>query len=242
MRTMSGSRAVDVTHPIAPSEDVANGVVDAPTSAPIFFILPDFPPPATRMLVAPFGSSENRLRRRTTSPAIYIDITRYYATFLIFPRPRPRKTLAAAANLGPHWGMEAAQELPANTVKMEAHRPEKLANGKLRLLTLSHLDGRTKAAQRARELIDAILLDLGSDISEGTRQLVQRAGVLGTYIEDSETRWLNGEPVDLNHILSAINAQRRILATLGLERRAPRGTSLSDMMRADLAKQQAQSP
>jgi hypothetical protein len=52
------------------------------------------------------------------------------------------------------------------------------AAGKLRLLTLGHLDGRTAAARRARELIEAIQADLGGGdrLSEGERQLVQRAG------------------------------------------------------------------
>ena len=137
--------------------------------------------------------------------------------------------------------MEPAQELPANTVPMEGRRSPKLANGgKLRLLTLDRIDGRTNAAKRARDLIDAIMRDIGSDISEGTRQLVQRAGVLGIYIEDAETRWLNGEPIDLGHILSAVNSQRRILQTLGLQRRAPRGTTLGDILRSDLDRKQAQ--
>jgi glutathione S-transferase len=94
--------------------------------------------------------------------------------------------------------------------------------GKLRLLTLGHLDGRTAAARRARELIEVIQTDLGGGdrLSEGERQLVQRAAVLGAYIESCEVKWLGGEAVDLADYLAAINAQRRVLATIGLERRA----------------------
>jgi hypothetical protein len=94
--------------------------------------------------------------------------------------------------------------------------------GKLRLLTLGHLDGRTAAARRARELIEAIQTDLGGSdhLSEGERQLVQRAAVLGAYIESCEVKWLGGKAVDLADYLAAINAQRRVLATVGLERRA----------------------
>jgi hypothetical protein len=94
--------------------------------------------------------------------------------------------------------------------------------GKLRLLTLGHLDGRTAAARRARELIEAIQTDLGGSdhLSEGERQLVQRAAVLGAYIESCEVKWLGGEAVDLADYLAAINAQRRVLATIGLERRS----------------------
>ena len=66
------------------------------------------------------------------------------------------------------------------------------------------------------------LADLGGAdrLSEGSRQLVQRAAVLGAYIENCEARWLGGEVVDLSDYLAAINAQRRVLATIGLDRRA----------------------
>ncbi len=100
--------------------------------------------------------------------------------------------------------------------------PASKAVGKMRLLTLGHLDGRTAAARRARELIEAIEADLGGGdrLSEGSRQLVQRAAVLGTFIESCEAQWLSGEQVDLAEYLAAINSQRRVLATIGLERRA----------------------
>jgi hypothetical protein len=99
--------------------------------------------------------------------------------------------------------------------------PPKLA-GKMRLLTLDALDGRTAAARRARELIEAIERDLGGAerLTEGLRQLVQRAAVLGTYIESCEAQWLGGKSVELGDYLSAINIQRRVLATIGLERKA----------------------
>jgi hypothetical protein len=133
--------------------------------------------------------------------------------------------------------IEAAQTLPADVTQLPASRPKDKVcfggshpakTGKLKLLTLDQIDGRTYASRRARDLIEAILRDIGDDISEGTRQLVQRAGVLGAFIEDSETRWLNGEGVDFNNVLAAINAQRRILATLGLERRLLSGPSLGE--------------
>ena len=67
------------------------------------------------------------------------------------------------------------------------------------LLTLDAIDGRTSAAKRARELMATIEADLGGAdrLSEGSRQLVQRAAVLGTYIENCEAMWLAGETVGL---------------------------------------------
>ena len=99
--------------------------------------------------------------------------------------------------------------------------PTPKSAAKVRLLTLDALDQRTSAARRAHDLIAGIEADLGGAdrLSEGSRQLVQRAAVLGAYIENCEAQWLGGAAVDLAGYLAAINAQRRVLATIGLERR-----------------------
>ena len=112
-------------------------------------------------------------------------------------------------------------EIPPDTTEMPVRNPSK-AGGKLRVMTLAHLDGRTLAAKRARALVDAIEADLGgaANLSEGARQLVQRAAVLGTFIESCEAQWLAGQPVELADYLAAVNNQRRVLATIGIERRA----------------------
>jgi hypothetical protein len=48
---------------------------------------------------------------------------------------------------------------------------------------------------------------------------VQRAALLSAQLEDFEVRWLQGEVVEFSDYLAAVNVQRRVLATLGLERR-----------------------
>lgn len=108
---------------------------------------------------------------------------------------------------------------PVDTGCAAERRP---TGGKMRLLTLAALDGRTTAAKRARDLIGAMEQDLGGGdlLSEGQKQLVQRAAVLGTFIESCEATWLAGDETDLGEYLAAINAQRRVLATIGLDRRA----------------------
>jgi hypothetical protein len=64
--------------------------------------------------------------------------------------------------------------------------------------------------------------DMGGE--EGTscdqRELAQRASVLGAMLEDQEARWLRGEPVQLAEFCTLVNAQRRVLADIGLEREA----------------------
>jgi len=89
-----------------------------------------------------------------------------------------------------------------------------VAASKLRLLTLDPLDHRTAAANRCRDLIAAIELDLGGRdrLSTGERQIIQRAAITGAVLEDIEARWLAGEPID-PALYALGNAQRRLLET-----------------------------
>src|SRR5262245_38505089 len=106
---------------------------------------------------------------------------------------------------------------------------------KAQLRTLSDLDGRTLAARRARDLVAALTADLGGDLSAAQGELVQRAGLLGAYLEDCEARWLGGDDVDLSTYLTACDRQRRVLTTLGLERRARDALTLGDLWRQEHA-------
>jgi hypothetical protein len=105
--------------------------------------------------------------------------------------------------------------------------PPPKPGAKVRLLTLASLDARTAAARRARQLIEAIESDLGGAdrLTEGARQLVQRAAVLGTFIVPCEAQWLGGgggRPRGLSR------GQRRVLATIGLgARRDPDARGVS---------------
>jgi hypothetical protein len=111
--------------------------------------------------------------------------------------------------------MELAADSNAIERRSDADRPNKPAsNGKLRLMTLHDLDGRTLASRRAKELITTIEDDLGGDLTVSQRQLVQHAAILGAMIESLAARWLLGEPIDQNTYAMLINAQRRVLAAL----------------------------
>jgi hypothetical protein len=67
-------------------------------------------------------------------------------------------------------------------------------------------------------LIPTLESEHGTDITEGVRQLCQRAALLAAIVEDFETRWLAGEAVDLSSHLSPVGVQRRVLLSLGLHR------------------------
>jgi len=93
---------------------------------------------------------------------------------------------------------------------------------KTKLLTLGQLDGRTVAAKSVRALIDAIENDLGGSdrLSAGEREIVKRAAVAGAMIEHLEAVWLTSNELDVGAYTALVNVQRRLLTTVGLERRA----------------------
>lgn len=92
--------------------------------------------------------------------------------------------------------------------------------GKARINSLADLDGRTRAASKARALVNDLTSDLGRDPSTGQRQLIVRIAICAVVIEDLETRWIGGEAIDFGAYTRLLNTQRRLLATIGLERRA----------------------
>src|SRR5262245_28590746 len=93
--------------------------------------------------------------------------------------------------------------------------------GKLRFLTLADIDKRTVAFRETTRIMEEIESDLGGpdQLSAGERQLVQRVGVLGALLSDIEARWIRGEPLDPVAYCTIVNAQRRVLETIGLRRR-----------------------
>ena len=99
---------------------------------------------------------------------------------------------------------------------------------KMKLRTLADLDKRTTAARAALELRDAITEDLGGEaaLTAMKRAIVHNSAVLGAMLEDMATAYLAGDGADLSLYATLANAQRRLLADLGLESRPRDVTSL----------------
>lgn len=89
-------------------------------------------------------------------------------------------------------------------------------------LFLDGVDGRSQLARRYRDLVGEFTSDLGGSdrLSEGERQLIRRAACLAIQCERAETSMAGGDDLDLQNYVTASNALRRIVATLGLQRRA----------------------
>lgn len=109
------------------------------------------------------------------------------------------------------------------------------AGGRTHLLTLNDLDQRTRAYKQAVSLKSGFLSDLGGEdrASVAQQELAQRGAVLGAMLEDQEVKWLAGAPIELDRYCALVNAQRRVLNDIGLER-CPRDVTpkLSDYLDA----------
>jgi hypothetical protein len=102
--------------------------------------------------------------------------------------------------------------------------------GKVRLRSLDDLDHRTAAAKRARDLVAGLEADAGGaeQLSTGQRELCKRAALAGAILEDVEVSWIQGQRIDVGDYALLANSQRRLLATIGIERQ-PRLIEDDDM-------------
>jgi hypothetical protein len=97
---------------------------------------------------------------------------------------------------------------------MEVHTdmaavPSREARRKARLMTVGHLDRRTRASKRARGIATELERSFGADISTVQRQIIGRAAVLCALAEDMATRRLAGQPIPIGDVLRAEGVAKR---------------------------------
>jgi hypothetical protein len=88
------------------------------------------------------------------------------------------------------------------------------SHGKVTLLSLDDLDGRTLAARHIKSLIAAMEEEYGGDLTVAQRQLVQHAAILAAMTESMVAQWVLNEKIDLAVYSMLVNTQRRVLAAL----------------------------
>jgi hypothetical protein len=104
---------------------------------------------------------------------------------------------------------------PAKNARLRS----KVTNGKR---TFVEGDGRSPWARRWRDLIELHVADLGglANLSEAQRSLVKRASTIEIELEQIEGKLSEGKAQDLATYATAAAHLRRLLESLGLERRA----------------------
>ena len=94
----------------------------------------------------------------------------------------------------------------------------KVTNGKT--LFPTPVDGRSATFRRFRDILAELSSDMGGDPTEAQTQLARRAAALAAWCEQEEARFVLGEEFDVAAYGTAANTLRRLLSTIGLERKA----------------------
>jgi hypothetical protein len=100
-------------------------------------------------------------------------------------------------------------------------------------------DARSAWSRRYRDLIAAHSSDLGGadHLSEAQRSLVRRCSAIELELEAAECKLSQGLPVDMDIYARLTGHLRRVLETLGMERRA---RDVRDLTLADIQAEYAQ--
>ncbi len=84
------------------------------------------------------------------------------------------------------------------------------------------VDGRTRPALAFKAAVADFVLDLGGDdaVSRAELELIRRAAGLSVLAAQIEAEIVGGDKIAIDRYVATINAQRRVLVTLGLRLRA----------------------
>ena len=111
--------------------------------------------------------------------------------------------------------------MPNDSTAIATQKPtarSRLTNGKE--LFLGDVDGRGREARRYRDVYAALVAHLGGEdvVTETRRHLAKRASALVVWCESEESKLAAESELDIGPYTTAINALRRLLGDLGLER------------------------
>lgn len=110
--------------------------------------------------------------------------------------------------------------MPPSSPKSVMPKPQqrtRVGNGSV---VLNDVDGRSIVFRRYREILASLVSDMGGDPSEAQEQIARRAASLAIWCEQADTDAANGTPIDIGAYTTASNTLRRLLESLGLERKA----------------------
>ena len=80
---------------------------------------------------------------------------------------------------------------------------------------LPRADGRTIAARRFRDLVEAYSAELGGALTEAERSLVQQAAAVQIQCEELQRALVEGRDIDSDMLIRLSSEHRRLLAGLG---------------------------
>ncbi len=100
--------------------------------------------------------------------------------------------------------------------------PETSRSSLTSLPIIGLVDGRTRTALAFKATVGDLVSDMGGEaaVSRAELELIRRAAGLSVLAAQIEAEIVNGDEVAIDRYTATINAQRRVLVTLGLKRRA----------------------
>jgi hypothetical protein len=110
--------------------------------------------------------------------------------------------------------------MPANRPTIELAKPQARTRMGTGATALAGVDGRTHGGRRYKEICADLSDHLGGDVTAAQEAIIRRAAALAIWCEAQEAAQAQGDDLDIAAFTTASNALRRLLADLGLERRA----------------------
>jgi hypothetical protein len=120
---------------------------------------------------------------------------------------------------------EIEGEILPKSIQDKAHSELNKLKGRSRISNdraafLQPVDGRSYVARRYRDVVAQIITDTGGDPSEAQLAIIRRAATLIVWAEQAELQMAEGKPIDIGAYTTACNSLRRLLADVGLARKA----------------------
>jgi hypothetical protein len=101
---------------------------------------------------------------------------------------------------------------------------------------LPRSDGRTVASRRFRDLVEAYCSELGGNLSEPDKALVQQAAAVQIQCEELQRELVEGRDIDPDMLIRLSSEHRRLLAGLGakaIKNKPAAGPSIDDLFAVD---------
>jgi hypothetical protein len=121
--------------------------------------------------------------------------------------------------------------MPITSAQMTRPKPQGATRIGTQGTILVGVDMRTHGGRRFKELCADLVDHLGDDPTAPQVALIRRAAALAVWCEQAESDQAQGGDFDVASYTTCANTLRRLLADLGLERRAKDVTSLADYIR-----------
>jgi hypothetical protein len=130
-------------------------------------------------------------------------------------------------------------------VLLAAAKPNRPVKRRPRLtdagIPLPRIDQRTVSAMRYRSLLDSYGTELGGQLTEAEKALVQQIASMQLRIEQLQAAIVEGQDVDADQIIRLSSEHRRLLTSLRgkVAKNKPAGPTLADYLRSKAAEKAA---